>query len=625
MNQYFGFFLLAINLMTCSTVPTTQKNTYDLAIKNVRIFNSKTKTVTANRTILIEGEEIAKIIDNSTPFNADTIIEGNNRLVTPGFIDTHVHLQGIFKFSRNNIPEYLTEDLKSTYQNILAQQYLNFGTTTIIDMGQKDTWVDETIKWQQNPAPNFPNLFINGSSMISDERRRPAPHHLEIMDSDAAAKKVQEYAKKGLKYMKLYSRLRAPEMQAIIAEGKKHDITFNAHVDNNVVTIGKAMDFGVRNFEHFFTLSPSILAYNEHWVLMDEQYDLKGIEGIDDFTASMTFFFDYIKSEPAYTAQLHRLFDRMSQENATLSTALHVLGSTAGKTDFFSSFNYFPIRNEPNLNQYTPLQREQLGNAFESMMAFAKTAHDKGVKLRIGTDCNHGGRALLSELMLFAKANFPVEDILQIATWNGYKAMKLDKEYGSIEKGKKADLIIFEKDPFENYEYFLTEKTVIKGGKVFHPKTSTAFTLLDKLMNQDQQSAMTWFEQNKHNPNFDLNAHEMKMIAFHLRASNKVDAAVEIIKKNVALFPDKPDMIDEYLLNDIGYYYLGEEKLEKAIDILKWNVQEFPKSWNVYDSLGEAYKAVGNTKLSIENYEKSIELNPENEAGMKILEALKKG
>jgi len=93
----------------------------------------------------------------------------------------------------------------------------------------------------------------------------------------------------------------------------------------------------------------------------------------------------------------------------------------------------------------------------------------------------------------------------------------------------------------------------------------------------------------------------------------------------VELFPNRSDMIDEYLLNDIGYHYLGEENLQAAIEILKWNVQEFPTSWNVFDSLGEAYKAVGNTELSIENYEKSIELNPENEAGMKILEELKKG
>lgn len=625
MHYYFGLLLFIVNFMACSTVSTTQLNQYDLAIKNVKIFDSKNKEIIPNKTILIKGDQIAEIIDATETFQADKIIEGDDKLVTPGFIDTHVHLQGAFKYTREYIPEYLDENLRPTYQNILAQQYLAFGTTTIIDMGQKDKWVDETIQWQKNPAPEFPNLFINGSSMISDERRRPAPHHLEIMDEMAAKNKVREYAKKGLQYMKLYSRLRAPEMEAIIAEGKKHNITFNAHVDNNVVTIPQAMDLGVRNFEHFFTLSPSILAYNEHWVLMDEKYQLKGIKGIDDFSASMAFFFGYIKAEPAYTAKLHRLFDRMNRENATLSTAIHVLGSAAGKTSFFSSFNYFPIRNEPSLNQYNPLQRTQLGAAFEAMMEFAKTAHDKGVKLRIGTDCNHGGRALLSELMLFAKAKFPVEDILQIATWNGYKAMKLDKEYGTIEKGKKADLIIFEQNPFDDYAHFLADKTVIKGGKAFVPKPSIAFTLLDKLMNQGLKESMAWFEQERTRTNFALDTHEMKMIAFHLATSNKLDAAVAVLKRNQALFPDIPNMLEESLLNEIGYGYLREKKVKTAITIFEWNVQEFPTSWNVYDSLGEAYRANGNTAMAIKNYEKSMELNPENEYGIKALKELKRG
>lgn len=60
-----------------------------------------------------------------------------------------------------------------------------------------------------------------------------------------------------------------------------------------------------------------------------------------------------------------------------------------------------------------------------------------------------------------------------------------------------------------------------------------------------------------------------------------------------------------------------------AIEIFKLNVEQFPNSFNVYDSLGEAYMMDGNTKLAIENYEKSLELNPNNENAKKMLEKLK--
>ena len=63
--------------------------------------------------------------------------------------------------------------------------------------------------------------------------------------------------------------------------------------------------------------------------------------------------------------------------------------------------------------------------------------------------------------------------------------------------------------------------------------------------------------------------------------------------------------------------------MKDAIEIFKLNVEEFPESFNVYDSLGEAYMADGNTKLAIKNYEKSVEMNPDNENGKKMLKKLK--
>ena len=101
-------------------------------------------------------------------------------------------------------------------------------------------------------------------------------------------------------------------------------------------------------------------------------------------------------------------------------------------------------------------------------MSYLKQAHTKGIKIRIGTDCREGGKALLSELLLLHEAGFSTEDILQIATLNGSQAIKTDLNHGSIEIGKKADLVIFDKNPFENYRNFLSEKTVLKDGKIFN-------------------------------------------------------------------------------------------------------------------------------------------------------------
>jgi cytochrome c-type biogenesis protein CcmH/NrfG len=52
-------------------------------------------------------------------------------------------------------------------------------------------------------------------------------------------------------------------------------------------------------------------------------------------------------------------------------------------------------------------------------------------------------------------------------------------------------------------------------------------------------------------------------------------------------------------------------------------VHEYPQSGNVYDSLGEAYMKAGQKELAIQNYEKSLQLEPKNENAIEMLKKLK--
>lgn len=81
--------------------------------------------------------------------------------------------------------------------------------------------------------------------------------------------------------------------------------------------------------------------------------------------------------------------------------------------------------------------------------------------------------------------------------------------------------------------------------------------------------------------------------------------------------------LKESEMNTIGYSLLQADKIKEAIEVFKLNVISFPNSGNVYDSLGEAYMKAGNKELAIENYKKSIEIDPTNINGAKILEKLK--
>lgn len=81
----------------------------------------------------------------------------------------------------------------------------------------------------------------------------------------------------------------------------------------------------------------------------------------------------------------------------------------------------------------------------------------------------------------------------------------------------------------------------------------------------------------------------------------------------------------ENALNAFGYERLGEGDLDGAVLVFRKNVELFPEASNVYDSLGEAYMERGDTRLAIENYERSLELNPRNQNAVRKLEELRGG
>jgi hypothetical protein len=80
--------------------------------------------------------------------------------------------------------------------------------------------------------------------------------------------------------------------------------------------------------------------------------------------------------------------------------------------------------------------------------------------------------------------------------------------------------------------------------------------------------------------------------------------------------------ISEDSINSAGYRLLSQQKVADAILVFQLNVELYPKSSNVYDSLGEAFMADNQKDLAIQNYRKSLELNPRNHNAEDMLKKL---
>ena len=98
-----------------------------------------------------------------------------------------------------------------------------------------------------------------------------------------------------------------------------------------------------------------------------------------------------------------------------------------------------------------------------------KKAYDKGIQIALGTDAGtpfnyHNNTAY--EMELLARLNIPNIDILKIATINSAKCVGVEKDYGSIEVGKQADLVCLNENPLENISNVRKINRVIQSGKI---------------------------------------------------------------------------------------------------------------------------------------------------------------
>lgn len=105
----------------------------------------------------------------------------------------------------------------------------------------------------------------------------------------------------------------------------------------------------------------------------------------------------------------------------------------------------------------------------------------------------------------------------------------------------------------------------------------------------------------------------------------------DILARGVAAVSDAPRAsaasaappLTEQQVNQIGYWLLARKKTKEAVAVFEKNVTNFPDSWNVYDSVGEAYGEDGQRERALASYERSLALNPKNTNGVDAIRKLK--
>jgi len=452
-----------------SVLGASRNNHYDLVITHASLYDVHSKKATSNKTITVRKGRVESILNDGEfgDLSANQTIDAKGRLVTPGFFDIHAHVAEIIDDSISNGGGKIQNlsmrpDSIARYRERFATSYLPFGITTVRDVGAPEAYMPMLLAWMKS-SPAAPDFYPVGASIVSHEESRiPFAEHVEVKDSADSAAKVAQYYRLGIRHIKLYWRLRPKEYEAAFRKAKNLGMNVCTHVDFKVNTINRALDIGVREFEHMHTLGVESLDQSQidslyHHFL--QRFDGKTKAGF--LMWAMDMFLGIGKDN----ARMDSIIERFRVTHSSLTTTIHMFAHLFGLT-------YYKPKPWGDWDDPSQLTEEDIrkGRAgFEVLGSYVKKMFDEGVQLNLGSDVQDLGKACLSEMLLLNGLGIPMNEVINIATVNSARAAGLDGEGGAIDPGKKANLLIFENSPLEDPKNLLSGKTVIKDGIVWNP------------------------------------------------------------------------------------------------------------------------------------------------------------
>lgn len=579
----------------------------DLVISDVSLFDSQTGEVVPDQTVFIDEGRIVAIQDVSDDDHAARVVDGKDRLLIPGLIDTHIHM------SHQATP---ARRLSEQDWPRLAQTYLDYGVTTVAEMGQPPAWVPTLVDWQSEPRATRPDFILVAGSIgsVHEWDRTPPPHHVLVGSPEDARAQVRRYNELGAKRIKLYWKLERPDLAAAIDEAAKLGVTPYGHIDNGFVNIADALTDGLRHFEHFFTLNRSVSSPDPMIALIREQTDLLEHQTLDEWTRGLTLYHDIIERTPALQADMDMLINRLAAEGASVSTALNVLAANAGMSAVYSGFDPKPPRSEPDIRPEF-VDPDYAKAAFLNVMVQVRRAHERGVSIRVGTDASNGGAAALAELELLARSGIAVGEVLQMGTINGATALGIDAQAGTIAVGRAADLVLFDADPFADPANFGSGVTTIKSGIVHEPVVRPVERWLEAYRETGLEGAGDWLADNPsaqlHPSDISFAMHDFIRVGEATKARHmltQLSHPATILNGEVA-----EDYLNDRYFRRAGYDLLDAGEVDRATDIFRLRVELFGDSANAQYSLGDALATRGDYDAAAAAYRQALDLDPDHE------------
>ncbi len=403
-----------------------------------------------NYTVVVENGRITKIYPDETkllPENAKLVsLQGKSLL--PGWILMHEHL--FFQAPDRPTLTFVNQPIS------FSKLYLASGVTSARTAGSMEPYyelrVKEAIDQGRLAGPDYDLTapYLEGG--------KGAVLQLNVLKSDQEAiDMVYFWAKKGFTSFKAYTHISKSQLAESIKAAHRHGLKITAHLGAGV-TYREAADLGLDQIEHgFMGAGRDVDSDSEHG-----EFSAKFINNFDPLSQPVQSLIKYlIDNNVILTSTLEVL---VRTRTSTQKLPDEILGLL--KTQTRKSYEY----------QYGQLLEHQHNTQSDvvNMLAAMEVAFWKaGGTLTVGSDAavvgTVPGYSGLSSIELLAKAGIPPLEVIKIATKNGAVAMGVADDRGTIEVGKRADIIIVDGDPYKNISDIYKINMVMKKGVIYDP------------------------------------------------------------------------------------------------------------------------------------------------------------
>lgn len=427
-----------------------------LVIEGGTLVDGTGRAAVPNSVILVEAGRIKSVgVKSAVSYPKDAkVINVAGKTVLPGFIDGHIH-----------------------FTAWMPQLFLHYGVTTVYDTANPTDWILAQRDAINSGKIKGPRMFVTGVAIDGPESRTNMNHPAErggyrvhVHTTEEAKSMVRQLVGQGVDAIKVHEGLTTELLKAIVEEAHAHGLEAIGHT----VNARDAANAGFQFVEHTWPIANATLT--DPAVLKEmEEHNVEGKE--------------YLMKPELYDPLIKLLVEKNVYFNPTFSGNRYWTRIAAPQAKEWAEYvqkvyedpgvAFVPeeerqawLRAAPGKGSMDPQQMEQQALALRNVMEFVRRYAAAGGKFVAGPDTGGYDHAMVAGLALHFEMQSlmdagltPMQAILSVTKWPA-ELLHRDKDLGTVEAGKIADLMVVNGDPLANLSATRNIELVVKDGKV---------------------------------------------------------------------------------------------------------------------------------------------------------------